>query len=772
LTHQFLPYLTDEQGRSLDVDNGVVVTSGLIKPLDDSPDGWEKTVVQFARNNEFRGIVKSYTTPLRFFFEGAKILKTWFYGKGIEAVMFFIWTKLDQNFGGGMIHKGWYKGEVDFSTFRQEWAGVTVTINEGGLFKQLTANKTIPYEVPFDDDTVSVVMDGVLIQNTAKYSVIEAPYNADLVADFLPAVPIVQEEGVNFSLQINGQTLEVGLPSPTLPEFNYLLSQGTNNLFRNILGGPLLVQNQVANIAGSVTFKATAINNTTTNRLLMAYRSSYGRVVNLFNQGCGLGTEYTYDISTSINCFPGEVWVLWARMIVGSGDPALFELTFVGDNYLTMSWESKFHTTVIDAHTVFNAGNKIIDQLSEGTSVLKSDLLNSDAHTLVTSGDAIRGIQGAVIKTKFSDYHKSVDALKCISFGVEDNNGRLESRAYGYDKNTEIANLGEASNVKIEPFNENIYDEIKSGYPTTDIDKVNGKYSFHNIISYKIPRTRRKNPYDCSSIYKACPYLIESIRINLEGKKTTDNSNDNDCFFLDCVKAFIDYSNTATFESSTKTITIIGTELTLYPNTRFHSSIGTNIGYFTIETSNIVSGNTVLTVRQDISDAVAESVSFEFRIYTLRRNTYTFTGVPTPTIFNVEISPKRNLINHYGWLAGSCMFLETKKISFQVTEKNKDFSTTDGSGNVITECEDIKINSLGPRMYTYNKISFNVKSPHNLYELMTSSGSRGYFTFTDKGHVLKGFTDDIKTNDATLETQEYVLLGHPDNDLTYNINAG
>ena len=60
---QFLPFLTDDQGRSLSVENEVVVTSSIPDPLNNSPEGWENNTLQWARNKEFYGIIKSYTTP-------------------------------------------------------------------------------------------------------------------------------------------------------------------------------------------------------------------------------------------------------------------------------------------------------------------------------------------------------------------------------------------------------------------------------------------------------------------------------------------------------------------------------------------------------------------------------------------------------------------------------------------------------------------------------------------------------------------------------------
>ena len=170
MTPQFLPFLTNDAGQTLDVENGTVVTMGLPTPLENSPEGWEKNTLQFARNNEFRGIVKSYTTSLKFYLEGATILRNAFYRLGMETVLFFIWLKLDQSFGGDMKYKSWYKGQPDFGTFKDEYDGVVINITEGGFFKDLQANKGVLYELPFDEDCVQLYDDGIILHQSVKYS--------------------------------------------------------------------------------------------------------------------------------------------------------------------------------------------------------------------------------------------------------------------------------------------------------------------------------------------------------------------------------------------------------------------------------------------------------------------------------------------------------------------------------------------------------------------------------------------------------------------------
>lgn len=753
------PYLTDEQGRTLSVVDGVVVTNPLPNPLDDTPKGWEKTAINYTRNKEFLGMVKSYTTPLQFFFEGAKILRTYFYTKGIESILYFIWLKLDQSFGGGMLYKGYYKGEVDLSTFKDEDSGVTAIVNEGGLYKDLNANKNVPYNIEFDDDTVSVIMDGLLIFNEAQFSVSEGVGYTGLV-NFTPSVATLVVDGTNFALDVPGQSFET-VPTAILDYEMYFLTS-SNYILKNLTDST-----QVVNIKGQIKFVCTTNGTAPQSSISFQWWTSYSRALGfIFSITPVVNTIYTYDIDVSFTLQRHEALFIFGKM--GSVNPALFNVEFLEGSTLSIGWQNKYQTTVINALPVFDLGKKLISKISNGVSTLQSNLLSSDTYTLVTCGDAVRGIPEAIIKTKFSDYYKSVDAIKCACFQVESNNGRIELRSYAFDSSSEIVNLGEVSEFELTAANDYRYDTINVGYQTTDIDKVNGKYSFCNTIVFKLPNKRNKNSYDIISEYKADPYVIEQLRINLEGKKTTDNKSDSDVFFLDCVKAFQTFANTATFVTATKTITIIGTALTLYPNTRFYNSIGDNIGYFTIVTSEVISGNTILTVKESIIDGTAVAVDFDFKTYTLRRNYYVFTGVPTDTVFNVELSPRRNLIKHHRWIAGACDLM-SGNITFQTTDKNKLFATDDTEGNIVTECEDLLISELTVQSFKPYELNFKAQSRQNLIDLMDAS--KGYFSFTVNGIKYQGYPMNIISEDVTLDTHVFRLLATQNNNLSNLING-
>jgi len=761
---QFLPFLTDDQGRSLVKEGGVVVTRPIPEWQENSPEGWEENTIQYSRNMEFLGLIKAYVTNLKFFLDSAFILRDWFYRLGMEVVMLFIWLKLDQNFGGEMKHKGWYKGEVDFGTFKDDYDGVEVNITEGGFHKELTANKGVPYEYVLGEDpeTVSLEMDGMEIFEKALYQdadgVIFSPTTLGGGADRgLTATAFIGNEG--FSRGIDFQTQNMS----AYPSFADTIAQA-NCLLMNNFETPILFT-----ISGKSEFFCVSQNGNWAFRRRFLKTSSTIPTQNdyEFHPSTGtmvVGDTYSHDFSIQISLSPGER--LYSESIFFGGVSGNPGVEFTVNSKFIIDFVTLKPLTVIDAYTVYGLGNKLTKSMSNNRSTLGGALLLNDVNLLCTSGEAIRGFTDPKVKTKFNDWYKSVDALKCIALEITNNNPVIESR---YDKfnNTVIANLGECRNFLLEVADDLIFDVVEAGYVTRDMDNVNGRYSFMDAYTWKSPVSRIKNTYDCRSLYYADPYVIEITRINLDGKTSTDGRTDNDMFFIDAEKVYNDFTGDIQILAAGY-ITLVGiTGLALKPGTRFRLAAGINAGTPIFKVANAIEtgGNTKIFVDEPVVDENINT-TVEFRHYKLRRLVYdSITGVPSPlTVFNVEISTKRNLMNHYRWLRSSWDHMDSKFLVFQTTPKNADFETIDSNNITISEKANVLIGNMGDKVFLPYYINFEVQSPYNLRELMVAN-SGGYFDFSSNSLGLKGFPWDIKTNDATLESQEYKVLATAGNDL-------
>lgn len=768
---QFLPFLTDDQGRSLDVENEVVVTRSLPDPLDNSPEGWESNTIQFARNNEFRGIIKSYTTSLKFYLQGAKILRDAFYRKGMETVLFFIWLKLNQSFGGGLKHEDWYKGQPDFGTFKDEYDGVSINITEGGFYKDLQANKAVVQTIEFDAAAVSLYMDGLLLHNTAHYAQFELQEGNSAVVGFknLATMPVflTTQDGAAYGIEfisVNSEQIsDSGLDDDAfMTASNNWAAMNVSDLTIDL---PFVGHIDVKGIS--------AIDDPLMN---LYFKSSISGTTYqiIFDEPVIVGTTGVYDFAFTATLLPGEKLFSF-RTIQGGGLLMQAVIEYQETSAFTISAATRKPATIIKCFRTVTLGSKISGKVSPGAS-LTSPLLDDDYNLLVTSGDAIRGLEEANVKSNFSDWHKSVDAVKCIAMDVVGNNPVVFDRYDKYDRTSVISDLGTCSNWTLEPAQDYIYDTVLVGYlakPSESNIDLNGKYSFNNTFNWKINTTRSTAvPYDAVSKYFADPYDIELIRLNLGGKDTTAGATDNTNFFIDAeLKTDISFSGTIHLYTNSR-IELNGDITAILPFIAAGVKVLVNGDPYTVVSVYDVSGTTdiVFDVVEFIPTAVDLSGDVTLvDMYQLRRDTAIVAGLPNDgTEFNLRITPGRNLQRHYRWLRSSFDHLDSNKLEFKSTEKNKDLVTT-LSGNTLVEAADIPVATMGEKVYLPYYCSFDIRSPENLLYLMTVNNS-GIFQYKMNNVDMDGFVVDVKSQDAHLETQNYRLLMSANNDNTRLIN--
>lgn len=780
---QFLPFLTDDTGRSLTVENEVVVTSSIPDPLNNSPEGWEQNTLQWARNKEFYGIIKSYTTSLKFYLQGAKILRNAFYKLGMETVLFFIWLKQNVTFGAGMKYEGWYKGEPDFSTFKDEWDAVEISITEGGFFKDLQANKTVVYEIPFDSDTKYVYMDGMYLYQKLVYEDIsDLDISKNLFGErFLGPYPLITQEGSSVGFYLGNENLEQA------PSGWDDLVASPNIILQNLLAVPVDIT-----ISGRISFICTSMTSEPAWAIKFRYLTStmpidppnQDRYKIIETPAMEVGVTYFEDFSLTITLQPNETLLREGVFFGGVGTDAVIQ--FTEDSKSNISFKTRSPANLVSMYRVFDYGKKLVTKMSP-LATFSSPLLENDYNLMVTTGDTLRNLPDTVIKGTFSSYFKSIDAVKCAALDIVENVPILSSRYEKYNKNSVIAALGECSNWTLEPANDYVYDTVESGYPSKSSqsnDDVNGKLSFNNTYQWKVGVTRRnKNTYKCKADYYADPYDIELIRVNFLNKDTTTANTDDSIFFLDCeLKNDLVFEGGVIYNSTDNTIELTG-DMADYKlffakgiEFKLHSGImplpDALVSYTVAEVVSSSDTSVVLKVAEYISlSGTTTGTVYWGNLYQLRRKTYTAINgiINDGTVFNIELSNRRCLENHLRWLRSSFDHLDMKYLEFLTTDKNADLQTIDADGNVITESANIQIGSMGEKVYLPYLFKMEVKSPQNLLELMNANHD-GVFGYTREGIAFDGFPIQISTNDSTLETQSYQLLCSANNNLETLIN--
>lgn len=514
MQREFLYFLTNETGATYHVDNGVVKESATeLKPLPVNPDGWNDKLVNFGRNNTYYGIFRSFTIPMKFVKDGARILREKVWKFGFEFVMFLVILRLDKNAG---TYQSFYKAEIDFAKTVADRISVEATVMEGGLPKYLKAYEGTMQEIPLEGDGVVIVkMDGVQLDRSVNYEV----YNIADLSNTWHTLPcaMVNEEGTSFGM-LAGDSSFYENPIVAIDEERWILKNVGNVPVDVKLIGTVIASLQSSSSSDVVTYAG------------YLQRSS-GPTVTLWNYTGAIGSTGifppggVYNVNAIISLAPGERLFLLANL-TGAANR---KVGYTGGS-LKATFKTKFKTTYIKAIKPFVVAEKLVKGMAgSGYSLVSSILENSDIY--LTCGDAIRGIAGAKLKTSFKDFFTSYNRNLCLGLSYKGAEVQIRERAEYYQTGS-VYDLGNVKNAEFS-FEENlIANKIKVGYPNQDYDDVNGREEFNNTHEYKAPITRVAKEYDLTAPYRADMYGIEFIRINLEGKTTTDSSGDNDIFMI------------------------------------------------------------------------------------------------------------------------------------------------------------------------------------------------------------------------------------------------
>lgn len=479
--------------------------------LPNAPKGWlTDTELDFKRTDR-NGMERSVTVPLVFTFGGARILRQQFYQYGAQANVFFQVEKLDQDWQ----YLSTYYGKLDFSTADDKKIDFTINATEADISVKIKAFQNVKYEIPVTGDgTVLVELLPLKLNETAD--LLFTPSTTDQQPGYT-AVTIVNNEQKATIASVK----DAGYRTAITPNFAidgdwFYQALATTSLKINI--SDLQGSVQAILTGGADNFKIQIVKNN-------------GVVIDNLIDITIENTiqEFTVNKELNFTLNAGEKLFLYQRITGNLNSSTGFNYTS-GQISLTYQTESKrSFCRAIRPKELFK---RLVNKMNGGFDYpVQSFLLDQYRELSITSGDAIRGIDDAVIKTSFNDFFKSIDSVLCAGSAVENGAVTIESRQSYYRANQALS-LDDAKDIHVSPATDLMFNRIKVGYPDQTYDELNGKFEVNSQQNYVIDVTQPDKELDLMSIYRADAYGIEFLRINLEGKGTTDNDADNDTFFI------------------------------------------------------------------------------------------------------------------------------------------------------------------------------------------------------------------------------------------------
>lgn len=771
---KFLYYLLKKDGRSGQVVNGVVTYTGQPKPLPQSPDGWQDLQILYERSIDKHGLLTLSSLPFGFVRNGAMIIRDALYKETIEAEIFLLIQRLELDLTVSTynwVYRYLIKGELDLSKAEDTRDMVSVPIMEIGLSKLLKANEKTVYEFPMDDPVcVNLLMDGIELDKKGNFALVDSfEIDNTLYGDSSWApFSLLNTEGtavpVAFSTQVLENTAGVAF-ADRLESPNFFAQAAENNAAAvNV------------HITGKIVYHCTEQD--AANGMRMRFLTSTQTVVNQNDYDLFIdtplvqGDTYSHDIDIMIPLIPGER--LYLEMILGNTGTDT-KIEFDGDSRLSAEVAFRFAATYVKCYRRFDLFRKLCGKVFNDEDVAVSTLLEQDEfnNILITCGDAIRGLEGATLKTSLDDFWRDNDSmLMCgqmitpdgLSFEIEE-----RQRYYTESDTADEVDLGFVTELKITPATDIMYNTFRFGHQKQDIEDVNGKYDPNGNNLFTGPITKVIKEYNMVSPYKAGPYEIEILRINLDGKTTTDDNSDNDVFVI-ASEGQADLSADVSFVAALSGI-IIGSSERFQVGQKIQiTGSALNDGVYDIVSINFLLLFSVIVFAQPVVDEASVTINIEWLVgdvYTLNRPVYsTLEGVPHDSIFNLPyLTPKAMLLRHLPWIAGMNYGLGTEKIKFVSGKDNKNTELkTVLAGVTIDEDKDESFASVDP-MFLPFYAAFKTEVPIDIPELMEADSNRS-LKFTDEySQDWKAFTrmGGFAPNDYT--PQEFKGLLTPSNDI-------
>lgn len=638
--------------------------------LPQAPDGWEESTLQWARSVNLFGLIKSFSVPLRFVLDGAWLLRRVAYKEGIDGVCVLKIELLNRN---TWQYQTLYEGDIDFSTFDDTLTAVETQIMEMGVSASISAYSNVEYEFPvLEEDTVQVRLPGIDRVEVAS----GIPFYLSVPTNgYYPGISVTTNEFFSDHVTMQPQEFYPGITRPidSIPDGWFL--QGNTNPSKEI------------RIWGNMVITGYTNNN-------YYYRieivDSGGTVMGVIHNTIGtefgdpdVEHQFEFDMTLDIWDYPltgGRFYIKVVRYGAG-GSPVLPYLAIVSGE-ISVSYGITTEPSIVRAYKPKVLLQKLIDRMYPAGATVQSSVLEEWDNLLIASGDSIRSIQGALLKTNFNDYFKSINAVLNVGFGIQDGVPVLEKKSYFFRSSILALDLKDsAKDIHIRPAEEFMFNSIKAGYPNDnyEVDQGREEYNSGQVWSTNIRRLQKQ--LDIQSVYRADQYGIEQLRIAVldnerDNVNEKDKKNDNEVFFIHAKKT---------------------------PGL----------------------------------DGIYDVIGAE--------NYTSIQGISTrSSSYNLEITPKKNMLRHSDYLAGA-LYGNASYIRFESADKNANLGTTDIFGRTVWERQDIEVSSLGNPLFLPWEAELTTDLPFDAWKLLQTNSS-GYIRFEYREHEFYGFILEVSQN--------------------------
>jgi len=621
------------------IDNGSVVTS-----LTHSPDGWNGQLITFERSMNYYGVFYSFSIPLKFVKEGATLLRTEYYTKGISAnCKLQIW-KRSQNTNEFELK---YTGRFNFSnvTDDQQTNTFKITLISGDLATDVKNKEGIKYDITLQDSKM-LRFNGIPAyfetarQTTSSYN----NFKAVTMSNVAPIDALRIEMDEYRFLDVQGGYLSI--INRDVDGYNIYCNKACH-IKLNTIG--VTRRFELKNISMPT---GTGPVNVIIKEKIIRLRNGVTTVLSTLSSTAETLYYNTADISVTLPYINNEIEIdllpndevgvfLYTEWVIGLPiNYDMYYITDIGGITQEIGIYAPLPQATFKVISILELGTQLAQRI--GNYDFKSDYLtglNLFAFTpRTTFSYYVDGTQITtnVFQTSLTDYFKAINSLSPVGMGFETIAGTetivIEPIQYFLDKNEAYMTFNDIANFTISTASEWIPNEIMVGYNEYSYADGFGLQEFMGKHSLKAPQELLSNQKDL-----ICPYRM-------------DNNG-----FDYCRKLNIDMW--------------------------FNGAIG---GLSVMNKVGDVAGQDDIYLMDCEFVETLSSVDY----YILRRGDITITDVnfKDPLFaFNLAYTPMRNLLRHGAWLRSALKFFETSQIVHTYLPKYPYLETQEGVLPAIAE---------------------------------------------------------------------------------------
>lgn len=478
---------------------------------------WDDISSTFKRS-DYDGVVRSFSNKFEFTGGAYDLLKTE-YRKNYLASSAEIAYYTRNN---SWLWNERFRLSLDFSTFSDDGSVISINAIDNSLASMIKAKKGTQYE----------------------YSMAEIKDSKTLYYDRLDMLSSIEWLVTGETTEEGGMIMNVSIGDTTLPLYTInpeiavqdkvevydvmqkAYSSGDENyepILKCISDKPLLVK-----LTGALYFSTVYQSTVTQVREVAIYKKNKEGVVEMVASGPLPVGSWKININTSVSLQNEDI--LYCRISAGTNATITVYMT----SKIKVEFYSKSKPVDIDIITPTTALNRLLQSMNGGKPGITGEIMKGIDERLdncvIVPAESARALPKAKFYTsysKFTDWMKTVFGFVPV---IEENKVRFVHRDMLF-QNKVVKEIENTRDFEYSVNSSLIYSRVRVGYDKQDYESVNGKDEFRFTNEYTTGIELTDNSLELISPYRADAYGIEFL-VQKRGENTTDDTSDNDVFFV------------------------------------------------------------------------------------------------------------------------------------------------------------------------------------------------------------------------------------------------